>query len=51
MIKSFYNMISVDDSIEKLRFFFPETLLLAALDLIDRDSGEYTATKHTSPCD
>ncbi|TFK89091.1 hypothetical protein K466DRAFT_598082 [Polyporus arcularius HHB13444] len=29
---------TIDDSIEKLRFFFPETLLLAALDLIDRDS-------------
>ncbi|KAH9892791.1 hypothetical protein C8Q73DRAFT_73117 [Cubamyces lactineus] len=27
-----------DDSVEKLRFFFPETLLLGALDLIDRDS-------------
>ncbi|KAI0821691.1 hypothetical protein BC628DRAFT_1523473 [Trametes gibbosa] len=29
---------NLDDSLEKLRFFFPETLLLAALDLIDRDS-------------
>lgn len=28
----------VDDALEKLRFFFPETLLLGALDLIDRDS-------------
>ncbi|KAI0744217.1 hypothetical protein C8Q80DRAFT_1185610 [Daedaleopsis nitida] len=26
------------DALEKLRFFFPETLLLGALDLIDRDS-------------
>ncbi|KAI0746022.1 hypothetical protein C8Q76DRAFT_607010, partial [Earliella scabrosa] len=30
-----------DDSLEKLRFFFPETLLLGALDLIDRDNGEH----------
>ncbi|KAI1795661.1 hypothetical protein LXA43DRAFT_731540 [Ganoderma leucocontextum] len=29
---------TIDDSLEKLRFFFPETLLLGALDLIDRDS-------------
>ncbi|OJT06964.1 Zinc finger SWIM domain-containing protein 7 [Trametes pubescens] len=29
---------TLDDSLEKLRFFFPETLLLGALDLIDRDS-------------
>ncbi|KAI0779352.1 hypothetical protein C8Q74DRAFT_685893 [Fomes fomentarius] len=29
---------SIDDSLEKLRFFFPETLLLGALDLVDRDS-------------
>ncbi|PIL35899.1 hypothetical protein GSI_01559 [Ganoderma sinense ZZ0214-1] len=28
------------ESLEKLRFFFPETLLLGALDLIDRDSGK-----------
>ncbi|RPD54735.1 hypothetical protein L226DRAFT_612944 [Lentinus tigrinus ALCF2SS1-7] len=33
-----FTMDTIDDSIEKLRFFFPETLLLAALDLIDRDS-------------
>nr|VWO99929.1 Uncharacterized protein [Ganoderma boninense] len=26
------------ESLEKLRFFFPESLLLGALDLIDRDS-------------
>ncbi len=31
--------LQVDESLEKLRFFFPETLLLGALDLIDRDSG------------
>ncbi|KAI8993887.1 hypothetical protein BD414DRAFT_411680 [Trametes punicea] len=29
---------TVNDSLEKLRFFFPETLLLGALDLIDRES-------------
>ncbi|KAM5540199.1 hypothetical protein V8D89_006018 [Ganoderma adspersum] len=29
---------TLDRSLEKLRFFFPETLLLGALDLIDRDS-------------
>ncbi|KAI9067408.1 hypothetical protein FKP32DRAFT_1588778 [Trametes sanguinea] len=29
---------TLDDSLEKLRFLFPETLLLGALDLIDRDS-------------
>ncbi|KAL1942031.1 hypothetical protein VTO73DRAFT_6561 [Trametes versicolor] len=29
---------TLDDTLEKLRFFFPETLLLGALDLIDRDS-------------
>ncbi|TBU61620.1 hypothetical protein BD310DRAFT_873047 [Dichomitus squalens] len=31
---------TIDESLEKLRFFFPETLLLGALDLIDRDSGK-----------
>ncbi|KAI0630128.1 hypothetical protein C8Q77DRAFT_1063647 [Trametes polyzona] len=29
---------TLDDTLEKLRFFFPESLLLGALDLIDRDS-------------
>ncbi|OBZ70810.1 hypothetical protein A0H81_09069 [Grifola frondosa] len=29
---------NIDDTFDKLRFFFPENLLLAALDLIDRDS-------------
>ena len=33
--------LTVDESLEKLRFFFAETLLLGALDLIDRDSGKY----------
>ncbi|KAH9859077.1 hypothetical protein C2E23DRAFT_864816 [Lenzites betulinus] len=32
------NSDNLDDSLEKLRFFFPEALLLGALDLIDRDS-------------
>ncbi len=45
---------AVDDSIEKLRFFFPETLLLAALDLIDRDSGKSAIlsrmTRHLIHC-
>ena len=31
----------VDESLHKLHFFFSETLLLGALDLIDRDSGEH----------
>jgi len=34
-----------DDALEKLRFFFPDTLLIAALDLIDRDS----VIKHVTP--
>ena len=29
-----------DDNIHKLRFFFPDDLLLAALDLVDREKGE-----------
>ena len=31
----------VEDSLEKLRFFFPENLVLAALDLIDRENGKF----------
>ncbi|KAI0762101.1 hypothetical protein BD413DRAFT_585527 [Trametes elegans] len=30
--------LTVDDAVEKLRFIFPETLFLGALDLVDRDS-------------
>lgn len=30
----------VDDLVEKLRFFFSENLLLAALDLVDRENGD-----------
>ncbi|KAH8119572.1 Alpha/Beta hydrolase protein [Phellopilus nigrolimitatus] len=30
-----------EDSIQKLRHFFPDNLLLAALDLIDRERGQY----------
>lgn len=33
------NIVSEDD-LQKLRQFFPDNLLLAALDLIDRDRGE-----------
>lgn len=33
-------LVPVDDSLEKLRSFFPEKLLLASLDLIDRECGE-----------
>lgn len=29
-----------DDSIQKLRFFFPDDLFLAALDLVDREKGK-----------
>lgn len=28
-----------EDLLKKLRFFFPDTLVLAALDIIDRDGG------------
>lgn len=31
----------VNDYLEKLRFLFSENLLLAALDLVDRENGEY----------
>ena len=36
------NLISAvsDETIQRLRCLFPDTLILAALDLIDRDSGE-----------
>ncbi|KAH9942476.1 uncharacterized protein BXZ73DRAFT_97885 [Epithele typhae] len=33
-----FNEETFEDSLLKLRFFFAETLLLAALDLVDRDS-------------
>ncbi|KAH9951551.1 hypothetical protein B0H21DRAFT_180561 [Amylocystis lapponica] len=36
---------NVEDSLEKLRFFFPDTLVLAALDLIDHDN----VIKYTTP--
>lgn len=29
-----------EDYLERLRFFFDDNLLLAALDLVDRDSGK-----------
>jgi hypothetical protein len=29
-----------DEYLERLRFFFDDTLLLAALDLVDRDNGK-----------
>ena len=28
-----------EDLLKKLRFFFPDTLVLAALDIVDRDGG------------
>ena len=31
----------MDEYRDKLRFFFDDNLLLAALDLVDRDNGEY----------
>jgi len=34
-----------DETIQKLRFLFPDTLILAALDLVDRES----VIKYTSP--
>ena len=50
-----YILCTVAESVEKLRFFFSETLILAALDLIDRDSGEcrpysaYNSVKSDEP--
>ena len=29
-----------EDLLKQLRFFFPDALVLAALDIIDRDGGE-----------
>ena len=33
-----------DETIQRLRSLFPDTLIVAALDLVDRDSGELIFT-------
>lgn len=33
------NSVTVEEGIDKLRALFPDTTLLAALDLVDRESG------------
>lgn len=38
-----------DEDIQKLRSFFPDTLILAALDLVDRDSGKLTYCSAQTP--
>ncbi|KAI0344945.1 hypothetical protein BDW22DRAFT_1469316, partial [Trametopsis cervina] len=43
-----------DEFIDRLRFFFDDNLLLAALDLVDRDSGTQTSVlylliRHRTP--
>ena len=38
-----------DEGLEKLRFLFSDTLLLAALDLVDRDNGKPPRTQSKIP--